>query len=103
MADEAGYLRGVLDYMPGLVIKDHLNEDVAGEELAAGDLARAALAEFLNPLDRDQHLANPLFHVERSDPLLEGGFRLVLVARVGMDDIPFHRGLGGLSTRFSHG
>src|SRR6266853_3804698 len=103
MADKAGYLRRILDYVPGLVVKDHLNEDVPGEKLAAGHLARAALAELLDPLDRHQHLANSLLHVERADSLLKRGLGLMLVARIGMDNIPFHRGLGSFGSGFSHG
>src|SRR5208282_112625 len=102
MSDEAGDFRRVLDYVPGLVVEHHLHEDVAGEKLAAGNLARAALAEFLHALDRHQHLADFLFLVKRAHPLLERGLGLVLVARVGMDDIPFHRGLGGFGHRFGH-
>src|SRR5260370_24741781 len=100
MADEAGYLRSILDDVPSLVVENHLDEDVPGEELAAGDFARAALAEFLDPLDRDQHFANSFLHVEGADLLLEGGLGLVLIAPAGMDDIPFHRWLGGVCTSF---
>src|SRR5271167_2320312 len=95
MPDEAGDFRRILYDVPGLVVEHHLHEDIAGEKFAAGDLARTALAEFLHALDRHQHLADLFFLVERADPLLEGGLGLVLVARVGVDDIPLHRGLGG--------
>src|SRR5271170_3742361 len=95
MPDEAGDFRRILYDVPGLVVAHHLHEDIAGEKFAAGDLARTALAEFLHALDRHQHLADLFFLVERADPLLEGGLGLVLVARVGVDDIPLHRGLGG--------
>src|SRR5208282_819070 len=102
VSDEAGNFRRVLDDVPGLVVEHHLHEDVAGEKLAAGNLARAALAEFLHALDRHQHLADLVFFVERAHPLLERSLGLVLVARIGMDDIPFHRGLGGFGDRFSY-
>ena len=39
MADEAGDLRRILDHVPGLVVELHVDEDVAGEEFAARDLA----------------------------------------------------------------
>src|SRR5208282_4837590 len=44
VSDEAGNFRRVLDDVPGLVVEHHLHEDVAGEKLAAGNLARARSA-----------------------------------------------------------
>src|ERR1700691_2684277 len=103
MPDEAGNLRRILDDVPGLVVEHHLDEDVPGEKFAARDFARAALAEFLYALNRDQHLADFFFLMKRAYPLLERGLGLVLVARIGVDDIPLHYGLGGFGIGFSHG
>src|ERR1022692_3948130 len=86
---EASDLRRILDDVPGFVVEQHVDEDISGEELAARDLALAALAEFLHPLHRHQHGADLLLHVHRPHPFLERGLGLPLVARVGVDDVPF--------------
>ncbi len=88
VADEAGDLGGVLDEVPDLLAHLHLDEDVAGE---AGLLARAALtagALLGHRLGRDEDLAEAVLHVVLLDALEERLFDLVLVSRVGLDDVP---------------
>ena len=79
-ADEAGDLRRVLHDVPGLVGQLHVDEDVAGEELAA---RRALLA--LHHLDHvllgNQDLVEQLLLAERARALEQGLLRLGLVTR----------------------
>src|SRR5262249_25117650 len=90
VSDEPGDLGCVFDHVPGFIVENHVDEDVAWEELARRDLALAALAQFLHAFDRHQHLADLPVHVERAYALLEGGLGLVLIARVRVDHVPLH-------------
>src|SRR2546423_1334081 len=76
--------------MPRLVVELHVDEDVAREELARGDL-RLAFDQLLHLLGRNQDLAEILLLAERPDALFERGFGLLLGARVGMYDVPLLR------------
>src|SRR3954462_1455016 len=89
-ADEAGDARGVLDRGPRLVGEVHPDEDVAGEDLRLDDLALALLDDRL-VLGGDLDLEDVVLHVERGDPGLEVGLHLVLVAGVGVHDVPVAR------------
>src|SRR3954451_22682928 len=89
-ADEAGDARSVLDRRPRLVGEVHADEDVAGEDLRLHDLALALLDDGL-VLGRHLDLEDVVLHVERGDPGLEVGLHLVLVARVGVHDVPVAR------------
>src|SRR4051795_2371813 len=86
-ADEAGDARGVLDRGPRLVGEVHAHQDVAGEHLRLHDLALALLDDRL-VLGRALDLEDVVLHVERGDPGLEVGLHLVLVAGVGVHDVP---------------
>src|SRR5690348_10524254 len=99
MADKAGDLGRVLDDMPGLVIKLHIDKDVAWEEFAARDLALTTLAEFLHALDRHHDFTEALtnrtgfvVHLESTDAFFERGFSFVLIARIRMHHIPLFGG-----------
>src|SRR5206468_2099579 len=94
-ANESRDLRRRPHQVPGVVIQLHVNEDVAGEELPRRDL-RLTLHELLHLLGRNQDLAEELLLAERLDALFEGRLRLLLRARVGMNDVPLlsHRGHG---------
>src|SRR3954451_22140004 len=86
-ADEAGNARSVLDRRPRLVGEVHADEDVAREDLRLHDLALALLDDGL-VLGRHLDLEDVVLHVERGDPGLEVGLHLVLVAAIGVDDVP---------------
>src|SRR4051794_2513733 len=89
-ADEAGDARSVLDRRPRLVGEVHADQDVAREDLGLHDLALALLDDGL-VLGRDLDLEDVVLHVERGDPGLQVGLHLVLVAGVGVDDVPVAR------------
>src|SRR5579885_45936 len=101
MADEAGDLRSVLDNVPGFIVEDHVHEDVTREKLARGDFALSALAQFLHALDRHQHLADFVFHMQGAHALFERG--LGLVARVRVHHVPLHAVGPGAILRHSSG
>src|SRR5262249_8548477 len=86
-------LRGRPHQMPGVVVQLHVDEDVAREELPRRDL-RLSLHELLHLLGRNQNLAEVLLLTERLHALLEGGLRLLLGARVGMNNVPLLRHSG---------
>src|SRR2546428_9289807 len=85
--DEARDPRRVPHDVPRVVAHDHLDQHVAGEHFP---LDRVALAV----LDLDlffrghQDLEDLVAHIHRADPVLEICLHLVLVARVGVDDVP---------------
>ena len=93
-ADEARHARRVADDVPGLVAHRHLDQHVAGEDLAVHGLALAVLDLDLL-LDRDEDLEDLVLHAHRLDAVLEVGLDLVLVARVGVDHVPLLRGALG--------
>src|SRR5215468_4314495 len=86
-SQEARDLGGVLDQVERPVIEHHLDEHVAREELAGRGPA-LALHDLHHALGRDQDLAEVLGEIGVPDPLQQGQLRLVLVARVGVDDVP---------------
>src|SRR5581483_2530696 len=86
-ADEARHARGVADGRPGLVVDIGPHEEVAGEHLLLDDDLLAVL-ELDDILDRDDHLEDALLLVHRGDAALEVGLHLVLVAGVGVHDVP---------------
>ena len=104
-ADEPGHARGVAHRAPGPVGQVHPDQDVAGVDLAL-DLLALAVLDLGDLLGRDLDLEDVVLHVQRLDPGLEVGLDLVLVAGVGVHDVPvagrpLERGpqfLGGVST-----
>src|SRR5215207_3634112 len=93
-ADEAGHAGGVPDHVPGVVVQVHADQQVAGEDLAGDDLLLAAL-DLHDVFHGDHDLEDPLLHVHRGDAALEVGLDLVLVARVGVDDVPVPQAVAG--------
>ena len=89
-AEEAGDLRRVLDQVEGLLVEVHLDEHVAGEELARRR-ALLALDQLHHGLRRDEDVAELLGQARLADAIEQRELRLVLVARVGVDDVPLHR------------
>src|SRR5918996_5676408 len=86
-ADEARDARRVAHDVPALVAHDHLDQHVAGEDLAVHRLALAVLDLDLL-LHRDEDLEDLVLHAHRLDAVLEIRLHLVLVAGVGVDDVP---------------
>src|SRR5213075_888436 len=73
--------------MPGVVRHLHLDEDVAGEELALHFALFAAL-HLDERFGRDLDLAELLAHTESVDALVERLFDPLLESGVGVDDVP---------------
>src|SRR5690606_29263588 len=99
VADEAGDLRSVLDEVPSLLAHIHLDEDVSREAGLLADALLSVAAALLNGLGRDQDLTKESLLVVLLDALEEGLFDLVLVPRVGLDDVPL---LGHDALRRNH-
>ena len=86
-ADEAGDARGVADRAPRLVVQVHPHQDVAGEHLAL-DLLALAVLDLGDLFGRHLDLEDVVLHVQGLDAALEVGLHLVLVAGVGVHDVP---------------
>ena len=87
VADEAGDPRGVAHGAPRLVGEVHADQDVAGHPDPADQLALAVL-DLGDLFHRDLDLEDVVLHVQGGDAGLEVGLHAVLVARVGVDDVP---------------
>ena len=72
---------------PRLVVEVHPHQDVAGEDLAL-DLLALAVLDLDDLLGRHLDLEDVVLHVEGLDAALEVGLHLVLVAGVGVHDVP---------------
>src|SRR2546425_313798 len=89
-AHEAGHLRSVLDHVPSGVVHLHVDQHVSREKFLLGnDLG--AVPHLHDVLRRDQDFADLVLHPERLGPLLEALADLVLVAGIGMHDVPLLR------------
>ena len=99
-ADEARDARRVADDEPAVRVEDHLDEHVARVDLLLDGVA-LALADLDLVLHRDEDLEDLVLHAHRLDAVLEVGLDLVLVARVGVDDVPALLGRLGLGRRRS--
>src|SRR3972149_3884304 len=93
-ADEAGHAGRVAHDEPGaarlrgvLLQQIHVNQDVAGEDLARDGAAHAAVHLDLVHR-RHEDAMNEVAGVHRCDAVLEVGLDAVLVAGVGVDDVP---------------
>src|SRR5688500_11367529 len=86
-ADEAGHLVRVLHQVPGIVVHLHLDEHVAGKELALGHVLLAAL-HLDHFLDRHQDLAELVRHAGAVDPVLERALHRLLEAGIGVHHVP---------------
>ena len=91
----------VADNEPAVGIEDHLDEDVARIDLLL-DGVPLALADLDLVLHRDEHLEDLVLHAHRLDAVLEVRLDLVLVAGVGVDDVPALLGLGRLRRHLGH-
>src|SRR5205807_5318906 len=92
--DEAGHTRRVAHDVPGVVVHVHADHQVAREDPLLHHLLLAAL-ELDHVLDGDDDLEDLVLHVHGADPGVEVGLHLVLVAGIGVHDVPVTRTLGG--------
>ena len=90
-ADEPGDARRVLHDRPRLVVQIHVHEHVAREDALLG-LHLLAVLRLDHLLGRHDHAPEPRPLVHRDDAVLEIGLDLVLVAGVGVDDVPAKHG-----------
>src|SRR5215218_2775934 len=90
-AHEAGDTRGVADRAPRLVVELHADEEVARQDLAV-DLRALAVLDLGDLLGGHLDLIDVVLDVQRLDARLEVGLHLVLVARIGVDDVPVSGG-----------
>src|SRR5438552_2388309 len=74
-------------HVPGVVVVDHLDQEVAGEDLALNHLALAGL-DLHDVFHGDHDVEDLVLHLHGTDPGVEVGLHLVLVARVGVHDVP---------------
>src|SRR5208283_3003876 len=86
-ADEPGHLGRALHQVPGVVGHLHLDEHVAGEELAFGN-GLGAVLHFHHFLDRNEDLAELLGHARALDALGQGTQNALLEPRVCVHDEP---------------
>src|SRR5690606_16546136 len=86
-ADETEHLRYLLHEMPGLVVELHLHEHVAGEELPLA-LAPLTFAHLDDLFGRHEDLAELVLEPVALDSLDQRLPHLVLVVRIGVDDVP---------------
>ena len=86
-ADEAGHAGGALDDAPGVLVELHVDEHVAGHRaLLDGDLL--VVLHLRDGFGRHDDAAHGALLAERDDAVLEVVLDLVLVAGVGVDDVP---------------
>ena len=97
--DEAGHTRRVAHHVPGVVVERHAHEQVAGEDLLLHD-DLAAVLELDDVFHRDDDLEDPLLDVHGTHPAREVLLHLVLVAGVGVHDVPGARPVVGAGLRF---
>src|SRR5262249_33279365 len=90
--DEPGDLRGSLHDVPGLVVELHVDQDVPGEEHPGGRLL-APFDQLHDLFGRHQDVSELVLLAESPDALLQGRLGLLLVAGVGVNDVPvfWHR------------
>src|SRR5665213_2160721 len=101
-AQESGYLGGVLDQVIGFVRKVHLDQHVAGEELALRiDLATAA--DLDDVLGGHQDLGERLVEAMGMGLLADAVGHLALEIRVGVDDVPLVARIGRAGVDVGHG
>ena len=84
---EAGHAGGVAHHVPGVVIQDHVDQDVAGQELAL-HLAALSAANLQFFLRGDDDVEDAVRDVHRFNTALEVLVHLVLVTGVGVEDVP---------------
>ena len=86
-ADEPGDAGGVADDRPAVVVELAPAQQVAGEHLLLDDDLLAVL-ELGDVLHRDDDLVDAVLHAHRDRAAVEVRLHLVLIAGVGVDDVP---------------
>src|ERR687885_400735 len=86
-ADETRYPRCVPYNIPRVVVKKHLNQDIAWKDLLLHS-ATLAVFDFNFLLGGNDHAENLVLHLHRVDAMLQILLDLVLVARVGVNHVP---------------
>src|SRR3954465_4098900 len=86
-ADETRDTGGVADRTPRLVVEFHADQQVARQHLAV-DLRTLAVLDLGDLLGGHLDLIDVVLDVQRLDACLEVGLHLVLVAGVGVHDVP---------------
>src|SRR5918994_5410057 len=86
-AYEAGHPGGVLHQPQRVRRHVHVDEDVAGQAPLLG-LHLLPVLGLHDLLGRDDHVLDPLALAQGDEPVLQVGLDLLLVARVGVDDVP---------------
>src|SRR5438093_7614028 len=89
-AYEAGHLGSVFHDVPSGVVHLHVDQHISREELLLRD-DLGPVAHLDDILGRDEDLADVFVHPERLRALLEALADLVLIAGVGMNDVPLLR------------
>src|SRR3954451_16819521 len=86
-ADEPGHAGRVLDDRPRIVVQVHVHEHVAGEDALLG-LHLLAVLRLDHLLGRHDDAAETHALPHRLDAVLQVGLDLVLMAGIGVDDVP---------------
>src|SRR6185312_7082689 len=89
-AQESGVLRRVLDQVERLLVEIHLHEHVAGEKFAGGR-ALLSLHQLDDGVGRDEDVPELLVERSLANAIEQRELGLVLVARIGVYDVPLHR------------
>ena len=76
------------DDMPGVIAVDHFYQNIAGEHLAVVSLADAGLGDFGDGFQRNGNCQNLIVQTTAFNGLFNGGLYSILIAGVGMDNIP---------------
>ena len=86
--DESRHAGRIAHDVPRLVVHDHLDQHVAGEDFALNGIALAVLDLDL-VFHRHDDLEDAVGDAHRLDAMLEILFNLVFIAGVRVDDVPF--------------
>src|SRR3954452_7029916 len=97
-ADEAGDPGRVLDQRPGVLVEVHVDQDVARHGPLL-DLDLLVVLHLGHGLGRHHDLPHGALLTQRLHAVLEVVLDLVLVTRVGIDDVPAEHALRSLATR----
>jgi hypothetical protein len=87
MADATRDARGITHDIPRVVGHAHLHQHIAGKDLLL-DGAPLAVLDLDLFLGRHDHTEDLILHLHRLDAMHEVLLNFILVARVGMDDVP---------------
>ena len=102
MTNETGNALSITYEVPGLIVYDHLDDDVTREKLAGLYLLDSVLD--LDPLfSRDNDFLDEILHSAVLDHPVDAGLYLVLIARICMHHIPFSGSVTSEALAFERG